>query len=129
MTLKMIIITPKMIPVIPTFPPTPKITLCSVLWRFCELWPQDKSIGATATVRYQDKSSGVQEAPSAGLACRKWPMPQRQPSSLEPLCLLCHTSCVVMFHHSATSPLHNQCASVVIAMASVFWCMERNAVT
>ena len=52
-----------MIPVISTFPPTPKITLCSVLWRFCELWPQDKSIGAAATVRYQDKSSGVPEAP------------------------------------------------------------------
>ena len=56
-----------MIPVIPTFPPTPKITLCSVLWRFCELWPQDKSIGAAATVRYQDKSSWVPEAPTTGL--------------------------------------------------------------
>ena len=98
-----------MIPVIPTFPPTPKITLCSVLWRFCDLWPQDKSIGTAARVRYQDKPSGVPEAPTTDLAGHTRPMPQRQPSCVEPLCLLCHMSCVVMFHHSVPSPhLDNQ---------------------
>ena len=70
-----------MIPVIPTFPPTPKITLCSVLWRFCDLWPQDKSIGTAGAVRCQD----VPEAPTTGLAGHTLLMPQRQPSSLEPL--------------------------------------------
>ena len=29
---------------------------------------------------------------------------RRQPSCVEPLCLLCQMSCVVMFHHSVPSP-------------------------
>ena len=57
-----------MIPVIPTFPSLRKITLCSVLWRFCDLWPQDTPIGTAATVRRQDRCSGVPEAPTTGLA-------------------------------------------------------------
>ena len=57
-----------MIPVIPTFPSLRKITLCSVLWRFCDLWPQDTPIGTAATVRRQDRPSGVPEARSTGLA-------------------------------------------------------------
>ena len=98
-----------MIPVISTFPPTPKITRCSVLWRFCDLWPQHKSIGTAARVRYQGKPSGVPEAPTTDLAGHTRPMPQRQPSCVEPMCLLCHMSCVVMFHHSVPSPhLDNQ---------------------
>ena len=89
-----------MIRVIPICPSIPNITVCSVLWRLCDLWPQDKSTGTAATVRCQDKRSGVPEAPTTGLAGHTRPMPQRQPSSLEPLCLLCHrSSCFITVFH------------------------------
>ena len=55
---KMIFYHPKIIP----SPRFRRMTLCSVLWHFCDLWPQDKSIGTAATASCQDKSSGVPEA-------------------------------------------------------------------
>ena len=70
-----------MIPVIPTCPSIPNITVCSVLGRLCDLWPQDKYTGTAGAVRRQD----VPEAPTTGLAGHTLLMPQRPPSSLEPL--------------------------------------------
>ena len=63
MTVKCLFYHQKIIPI----PRIGRVTLCSALWRLCDLWPQDKGAGTAATVRWQGKSTSLAEAPTTGL--------------------------------------------------------------
>ena len=115
-----------MIPVIPTFPSLRKITLCSVLWRFCDLWPQDTPIGTAATVRRQDRPSGVPEAPTTGLAGHIFHIHATAPGLMRGATVLSAQCSIAWRLWSLHLGNQLQCASMLSAVINGFWRMEHN---